>query len=72
VPSLHRDVIMLARLGRTGTQTLSRFYATLTEAEKTIEQKLRAGLKVVDINVKDTSGGCGAMYSIEITADDFK
>lgn len=65
-------ISMLTRLGRTGTRAFYRFYGTLTEAEKNIEQKLRAGLNVVDINVQDTSGGCGAMYSIEVTADDFK
>ena len=63
---------MLGRVARSGGQSLHRLLSTLTEAERGVEQKIRAGLKVLDVSVKDTSGGCGAMYSIEVVAEDFK
>jgi stress-induced morphogen len=63
---------MLSRLAAHGRPAFTRFLATLTEAEKSVEQKIRSGLNVKDITVQDTSGGCGAMYSIEVVAEDFK
>ena len=54
--------------------SLLRGYAVTANsaAEKAIADKLVATLKVQDLRVEDTSGGCGAMYRIAITADDFK
>ncbi len=44
-----------------------------TDVEKKIAAKLAAALKgAVKVAVRDTSGGCGAMYAIEVVADDFK
>jgi stress-induced morphogen len=63
---------MLSRLAGPGRATFTRFLATLSEAEKSVEQKIRNGLNVKDIKVQDTSGGCGSMYSIEVVAEDFK
>jgi stress-induced morphogen len=63
---------MLSRLARPARTAFTRFLATLSDAEKKVEEKIRSGLSVKDIKVQDTSGGCGAMYSIEVVADDFK
>ncbi|EFJ44525.1 bola-like protein [Volvox carteri f. nagariensis] len=52
-----------------------RAYCTVSasEAEKAIANKLKASLKSVQqVEVQDTSGGCGAMYRISIVAEDFK
>ncbi|GFR45406.1 hypothetical protein Agub_g6781, partial [Astrephomene gubernaculifera] len=44
-----------------------------SDAEKAIAAKLKESIKGVQhIEVQDTSGGCGAMYRIAITAEDFK
>lgn len=44
-----------------------------TDAEVAVADKLKLGLKGPSkIVVKDTSGGCGAMYSIEVVAEDFR
>lgn len=44
-----------------------------TETEKGIAEKLKQSLTAVkNVSVRDTSGGCGSMYEIDIVADDFK
>jgi stress-induced morphogen len=43
-----------------------------TDAEKSIAAKIEAGIKAQSISVADTSGGCGAMYSIEVVSEEFK
>ena len=44
-----------------------------TDIEKQVAEKIRAGLQNPSkVHVKDTSGGCGAMYHLEVVADDFK
>lgn len=43
-----------------------------TEAERSIASKIQQGLKAQSIKVADTSGGCGAMYSIEVVSEEFK
>jgi stress-induced morphogen len=45
--------------------------AAATEVEKAIAEKLNQGLNATSISVQDTSGGCGAMYSIDVVAEDF-
>ncbi|KAI8463383.1 MAG: hypothetical protein J3K34DRAFT_444211 [Monoraphidium minutum] len=43
-----------------------------TEAERAIASKIAGGLPgATSVRVEDTSGGCGTMYSIEVTAADF-
>eukprot|EP00879_Flechtneria_rotunda_P008987 GHRR01009410.1.p2 GENE.GHRR01009410.1~~GHRR01009410.1.p2 ORF type:complete len:103 (+),score=25.10 GHRR01009410.1:241-549(+) len=42
-----------------------------SDAEKQIANKIEQGLKAKSVRVADTSGGCGAMYSIEVVADEF-
>lgn len=43
-----------------------------TETEKNIAAKIQAGLNAQSISVADTSGGCGAMYSIQVVSEEFK
>lgn len=45
--------------------------AAATEVEKAIAEKISKGLQATSISVQDTSGGCGAMYSIDVVAEDF-
>ena len=49
---------------------LRRFFAS--ETESAIQQKLQSALSVQEVNVRDTSGGCGTMFEIKLVAEDFK
>jgi stress-induced morphogen len=43
-----------------------------TEAERAIAAKIAGGLPgAAAVRVEDTSGGCGTMYAIEVTAAEF-
>ena len=42
-----------------------------TETESAIQEKLQSALTVRDVDVRDTSGGCGTMFQIKITAEEF-
>ncbi len=59
-----------------GSAALLRGFAKIvaeTDVEKLVAEKIRAGLQnPTKVYVQDTSGGCGAMYRIEVVADDFK
>jgi len=46
--------------------------AFATETESAIQEKLQKALTVKDVNVRDTSGGCGTMFEIKVAADEFK
>jgi stress-induced morphogen len=48
-----------------------RFY-TLLPGESLISQKLSKSLSPSSLKVTDVSGGCGSMYSIEISSEKFK
>mmetsp|Transcript_37219 Transcript_37219/g.82792 ORF Transcript_37219/g.82792 Transcript_37219/m.82792 type:complete len:107 (+) Transcript_37219:35-355(+) len=54
----------------------ARLYATvhaITDVERNIANKLKDNIQgVKEVMVKDTSGGCGAMYQIDIAAEAFK
>ncbi|KAI9294890.1 bola-like protein [Neoconidiobolus thromboides FSU 785] len=52
----------------------TRFYSTnnLTEGERIIFEKLSEKFTPKKIEVKDISGGCGSMYSIQLESDSFK
>lgn len=39
-----------------------------SDAERAIAAKIASGLQCASIRVADTSGGCGAMYTIEVRA----
>ncbi|KAF8062782.1 BOL3 [Scenedesmus sp. PABB004] len=43
-----------------------------TDAERAIAAKIAEGMRCSAVRVSDTSGGCGAMYSIEVVSDEFK
>ncbi|KAJ3327441.1 hypothetical protein HDU76_011793 [Blyttiomyces sp. JEL0837] len=43
-----------------------------TDGEKKIYDLLSDALKPVKLNVKDISGGCGAMYAVEVASEQFK
>lgn len=43
-----------------------------SETESAIEDKLHKALTVKDVNVRDTSGGCGTMFEIKVTAEEFR
>eukprot|EP00798_Chlamydomonas_sp_ICE-L_P027210 gene27210-2456_t len=43
-----------------------------TEIEKAVTEKLTGALQPIDVSVQDKSGGCGAMFEINITAEAFK
>jgi len=56
--------------------SVRRLLATVIDAEsfveKNIAEKISAGLPDAQkIVVRDTSGGCGFMYSIEVVAESF-
>ncbi|KIY95243.1 hypothetical protein MNEG_12720 [Monoraphidium neglectum] len=43
-----------------------------TDTERAIAEKIAGGLTgATSVRVEDTSGGCGTMYAIEVTASDF-
>ncbi|CAG8573053.1 17060_t:CDS:2 [Acaulospora colombiana] len=44
----------------------------LTEGEKYLYEKLSKNLNPTRLRVEDISGGCGSMYSIEISSERFK
>ncbi len=46
--------------------------AFATETESAIQEKLQKALTVKDVDVRDTSGGCGTMFEIKVAADEFK
>ncbi|KAJ3025033.1 UNVERIFIED_CONTAM: hypothetical protein HDU68_007542 [Siphonaria sp. JEL0065] len=46
--------------------------AGLTEGELRIHTLLKAALTPSKLNVKDVSGGCGAMYAVEVASEQFK
>ncbi|KAK0388928.1 hypothetical protein NLU13_2505 [Sarocladium strictum] len=48
--------------------------ASMSEAESSIADLLRSKLTgpVTHLLVQDISGGCGSMYAIEVTAEDFR
>lgn len=60
---------------RAALNAIRRCFATSIEAEseteKKIAEKIQQGLKSSVIRVADTSGGCGAMYSIEVVSEEF-
>ncbi|DBA90985.1 TPA: BolA-like protein 3 [Trebouxia sp. C0005] len=45
--------------------------AFATETESAIQEKLQKALTVKDVDVRDTSGGCGTMFEIKVAADEF-
>ncbi|KAG1674413.1 hypothetical protein FOA52_012940 [Chlamydomonas sp. UWO 241] len=64
---------LLGVLGVGGARSLSASITATSEVEQAIAKKLAEGMKgAKTITVKDTSGGCGAFYTIEVTADEFK
>ncbi|KAI8834537.1 bola-like protein [Chytriomyces cf. hyalinus JEL632] len=57
------------------THTLRRFSAAvtgLTQGEERIYKLLQSSLAPAKLNVKDVSGGCGAMYAVEVASVKFK
>ncbi|KAI9351992.1 bola-like protein [Obelidium mucronatum] len=45
---------------------------SLTAGEQRIHSLLNAALSPAKLNVKDVSGGCGAMYAVEVASAQFK
>ncbi|KAI9327156.1 bola protein [Zopfochytrium polystomum] len=43
-----------------------------TDGERVIFKKLADALSPVKLNVRDVSGGCGAMYAVEVASPKFK
>ena len=47
--------------------------AAQTPSERALQDKLRAAVQgVQDVEVQDTSGGCGTMFQILISAEEFR
>ncbi|CAD7698415.1 unnamed protein product, partial [Ostreobium quekettii] len=46
-------------------------FASHTQGEKEVENKLRASLSVARLCVSDVSGGCGTMYHVDVAAEEF-
>ncbi|KAL0031536.1 hypothetical protein WJX77_005873 [Trebouxia sp. C0004] len=63
----HSDLLIQAA---TLQETCCGAFATKTESA--IQEKLQKALTVKDVNVRDTSGGCGTMFEIKVAADEFK
>eukprot|EP00200_Dunaliella_tertiolecta_P007980 CAMPEP_0202378256 /NCGR_PEP_ID=MMETSP1127-20130417/17472_1 /ASSEMBLY_ACC=CAM_ASM_000462 /TAXON_ID=3047 /ORGANISM="Dunaliella tertiolecta, Strain CCMP1320" /LENGTH=122 /DNA_ID=CAMNT_0048976519 /DNA_START=83 /DNA_END=451 /DNA_ORIENTATION=+ len=65
-------------LGSSWGPSLARLFATVSitasnPTEKDVAERIAAALKGSKrIEVEDVSGGCGAMYRIEVEASDFK
>ena len=57
-------------IGRYSAAYVVRAFAT--ETESAIQDKLQKTLTVKDLDVKDTSGGCGTMFQIKIAAEEFE
>lgn len=55
---------------RTNLNAAKRFFASAREEK--ITSLLRQGLSAQDVQVVDVSGGCGAMFKIEVRAKQFK
>ncbi|XP_075165462.1 bolA-like protein 3 [Haematobia irritans] len=54
-------------------QTIRRSSSTNTNAEQIIQQALASRFpKAATIEVRDVSGGCGAMFEVFVEADEFK
>ncbi len=66
---LQRQLIRSHPLRCLSASTLRAF---ATETESAIQEKLQSALKVENVEVRDTSGGCGTMFEIKITAEEFK
>lgn len=50
-----------------------RLCSTASPEEQQIAQRLRDQLPgAAVVNVTDTSGGCGSMFKLEVTADEFR
>eukprot|EP00232_Nephroselmis_pyriformis_P009768 CAMPEP_0182891854 /NCGR_PEP_ID=MMETSP0034_2-20130328/23513_1 /TAXON_ID=156128 /ORGANISM="Nephroselmis pyriformis, Strain CCMP717" /LENGTH=114 /DNA_ID=CAMNT_0025025489 /DNA_START=205 /DNA_END=547 /DNA_ORIENTATION=- len=47
------------------------FAADMNEKEASIHKKLMDALAPAEVSVMDTSGGCGTMYDVKITSDQF-
>lgn len=58
-----------ASLQRVAAQPLRSFASV---AETAIEEKLQKALTVKAVKVRDTSGGCGTMFEINVTAEEFR
>ncbi|KAG0680106.1 BolA-like protein 3 [Kluyveromyces marxianus] len=52
--------------------TIGRRLYSLTPEEKLITDKLSKELKPSSITVSDISGGCGSMFSIDVTSEKFQ
>jgi stress-induced morphogen len=81
VSTIARPIKLSApRTLRTFTTTTPRYYSTdaegssMTETESSIADLLRSNLTgpITHLLVQDISGGCGSMYAIEVTAEDFR
>ena len=55
---------------RLAPRLCSRAFAS--ETESAIQEKLQNALSAKEVNVRDTSGGCGTMFDITIVAEEFQ
>ena len=63
---------MLARILRPTTRALHPLRRLSTSKEQLLEQQLRTALQATHVVVKDISGGCGAMFHLEVESPLFK
>ena len=71
---MRRTVTSCRRLGLAIYQTVAPFNTTVnakTEGEKKIANLLTEKLNPTYLEVRDVSGGCGAMYEIAIDSEQF-
>jgi BolA-like protein 3 len=54
------------------SRSVSRQFCSSTSAEDRIRTLLTSALKPTKLVVEDTSGGCGAMYSIKVESEMFQ
>merc|ERR1712129_636098 len=52
-------------------QHIHTFSASASSLESTMRTKLQAELEPTELNIHDTSGGCGSFFGIEITSHHF-
>lgn len=66
---LQQEVIKTRQLQPFSPHLLRAF---ASETEAAIQEKLQNALTVKDVKVRDTSGGCGTMFEIQLSAEEFR
>ncbi|TMW58822.1 hypothetical protein Poli38472_006967 [Pythium oligandrum] len=69
--ALRRGLTPSQRSSSQGLSAMRRMLSTKSEAELAMQASLESQLEATHVKVLDVSGGCGAMYDIEIVSPRF-